>query len=360
MADNPDVVVVGGGVIGLSCAWRLAQGGRRVVVLERATCGAGATLASLGALWPPSPLIDQPPQNFHRKSLAMFEAFVAELAAASGLPVAFRRLGHIDLLITERQVANAARQCAAAPGVWPDSPDGPPMEILSEAQLRWLEPQVTCPCRGALWCRVSAQVRVEQLMAALAAACARAGAQIMEGAAVEKILINAGRACGVMANGKVYAAERILLAAGAWTGGVDRAATGDLGIRPVRGQGVLLRHSPALAGRIIKNGPVYFVPWDQGRVLLGSTTEPEAGWNCFPTAHGMAQLLRLATATIGAVARAKVEMVWAGLRPDAPRHQPIIGAAPGVHGLFVAAGHYKTGIGMAPATAQLVVEQMIE
>jgi glycine oxidase len=178
-------VVIGGGVMGLACAWRLGQVGMRVELFEKKKCGAGATGAALGALWPPSPLARGPLQEMHRKSLWGFEAFVREVEAAGGERIAYRRGGRIELLATEKAEMRAREEAVAACAEWPGfGGDDTVMEVVRGEDVGRAAQGVEGRGMAALVCRATGQVRVEQLVAGLAAACRRAGVVLREGEVV--------------------------------------------------------------------------------------------------------------------------------------------------------------------------------
>lgn len=353
-----DVAIVGGGVIGLACAWRLGQRGAQVVVLEGATCGAGATGASLGALWPASPLVRGPLQETQRKSLWSYPAFGQEIYAATGIDIGYRRKGRIELIGDAKHLAKARQEVQAAAELWPPLPGGPPMEVLTDQQIGDLEPAVAAGAWGGQWCRASAQVEVDKLMAGLRAACVHAGVVVREQASVTSFGCVGERVVAVECGRDILAAGRVLVATGAWTAQLHPALAAVAPIKPVRGQALMLETDRPVIERIVKQGRVYLVPWGN-RILVGSTTEPEAGYDCRTTPQGIDLLLTGARAIVPALRDARILKAWAGLRPDGPKHKPVVGPVPGFANLFVAAGHFKIGVGMAPETSRVVAEMLL-
>ncbi len=356
---NPDVLIVGGGVMGLACAWRLAQRGLRTTILEENRCGHGASRAALGALWP-SPLANAGPlQNLQRASLWNFEPFVRELRSVSGLAVDYRRHGKLEFLNSPRALENARRHVVAAIAGWPALDSGQVMEILNRDQVLAIEPRLNVAPHGAQFCRWSAQVEVEQILAALVAACRLAGVTIREGSHVDQIEIANDRACGARMGLERLAAGKVLLCAGVGTRLPDLSHTAEHPIVPVKGQALLLRAAGGLIGHIVKNGPIFLVPWPDGRILVGSTTEPEAGFDTTNTAAGVQTLLHGAVEICPELKTAALERIWAGLRPSGPGHRPLMGRVGRVENLFICAGHYKIGIGMAPLAAELMADLIL-
>ena len=350
-----DVVVIGGGVIGLTSAWRMAQRGLKVTLVESDRCGAGASSAALGALWPPSATINGPLQALHRQSLWGFEEFANELREASGVTVDFLRQGRVELLSGAKAQAHALQEATAAQANWPPLVSSPVMELLSGDELHRQEPEVIPWPAGALWCKLSAQVGVESLLAALQAACRRSGVQILEGTRVIKLDISESTFRGVHTLSEKISAGKGVLTTGVWTGQFADVAAA-VPIHPVRGQALLLNTGRQMIFRIIKNGKIFLVPWPDGRILVGSTTEPEAGFDNANTADGVNFLLTGVVATCPVLAKARLEKIWSGLRPSGPHGRPIIGELKNLSGLVVAGGHFKIGIGMAPLTGEIIAD----
>ncbi len=175
------IAIIGAGIMGLSCAWRLAKSGATVDLFDARSAGQGATLASLGALWPASPLLQNPAQEFHRQSLWIFEPFIRQLSAAAGMPVPFLRLGHMEILASDRAAARIPEEIAAASARWPHlAPGKPPLHLLSSEQAARAEPSLDSQNRPARFCTITAQVDVAVLVAALKTACQNTGVQIHE------------------------------------------------------------------------------------------------------------------------------------------------------------------------------------
>jgi len=356
-------IVIGAGIMGLSCAWRLAQHGIKVDLLDGRRCGEGATLAALGALWPPSPLVNGPLQQLHRASLWEFEPFLQELQKSSGQPVTFARRGRLELLNSNKAVVRAVEEAAVATGDWPAfGGDKPVMEMLEPARVAAEFPTVAAESRAALLCRATAQVRVAELVSALRAACTAAGVAIREGTAVKALPREGNRITGAETNNGLLRADSVLVTAGTWSGLVAPEVADIAPVRPAKGQGIAVKAPATLhLDTIVKSETIYLIPWD-GEILVGSTTEPEAGFNEAVTEKARTTLATGAAALIPALKDAPVLRQWAGLRPENPakRHPPIMGAHPEVPNLFVCTGHFKTGIGLSPRVSRLMAASIAD
>ena len=356
-----NVIVIGGGVMGLSCAWRLAQAGAAVRLLEARECGQGATRAALGALWPSSPLVNGPLQNLHRASLWEFEPFIAELTQRTAMPVHFRRCGRLEFLNSGKLLVRAVEEASVATGDWP--PYGTPlpvMELLDPAQIAALFPALETAGRAALLCRATAQVNVPELVGALRAACQMAGVSIHENTPVTAIQRQGQRITGVRAGNQAFEAEALLVTAGAWSPGLAPEIAQAAPIRPVKGQGLALAPPPGFQlDTIIKSDSIYLVPWMNNapaEILVGSTTEPDADFDESPTTEARDFLLAGAIALIPALKNARILRQWTGLRPQNPakRHPPIMGPHPAIPNLYICTGHFKTGLGLAPIVSRMM------
>ena len=362
--SQPRVLILGSGVIGLSCAWRLAQAGAQVQLLDTRQPGQGATLAALGALWPASPLARGPLQELHRASLWQFDAFAADLARAAGVPVSCLRLGRLELLNSSKAADRAAAESAAACELWPAfAAPQPTMELLTPAQITATFPQLAPPAYPGLLCRATAQVHVSQLVAALVAACQASGVTLRPNTRATALSLAANRVTGILtADGRI-SADTVLVTTGAWTALLGDPVAAVAPVRPAKGQGLALQmpHAVRLDG-IVKADSTYLIPWtDRGEILVGSTTEPEAGFDETPTPEASAQLLAGALGILPGLRDAVVLRHWAGLRPQNPakRHPPIMGPHPQLPNLFLCTAHFKTGIGLAPLVSQLVTQAIL-
>ncbi len=363
-----DAIFVGGGAIGLSCAWRAAQRGASVAVLERAVPPAGATRVAAGMLAPVGELAFGEPELLEMTlaSAQLYPEFVAELEAASGEPTGYTHQGALHIALDRDEAAELRRVHDLQRSL------GLEAEWLPPRRCRELEPGLTPSFNGGVHAPGEAAVDPRALAAALLAALGTAGAELrtaapaaaaaMNGTKAQKPgevvagLFEGERLVGVRtADGRELRAPTVVLATGAWAG-----STGWLPelarppVRPVKGQTVELRGRDGVAPceRIVASERVYLVPRPDGRLIVGATSE-EQGFDTAVTAGGVHELLREAYRLLPDVAEMELVDSMAGLRPGTPDNLPLIG--PGaIEGLILATGHYRNGILLAPLTAAAI------
>ena len=363
-----EVLVLGGGVMGLSSAWRMAQRGARVRLLEQGRCGQGASQAALGALWPPAMANAGPLQRLHRQSLWGYKAFLDELELASGKHVPYLRLGKLEMFSSAKALPQAREQVVAACATWPvldshesrePTPNSAVMEMLSPAAARDLEPQVESGTLESQICRWSAQVAVDDLLAALRQACMNAGVQILENIQIQRLDSHGDRITGATTGTDRFSADKFLICTGVWTRLLGEPLA-PAPIDPVKGQALMLKTRQPVIRHIIKQDKIFLVPWPDGRILVGSTTEPQAGFDTSNTPQGVDFLRSGATNICPSLATASVEKIWAALRPAGPKRRPVMGRLPSFDNLYVCAGHFKIGIGFTPLAATAMTELILD
>jgi glycine oxidase len=347
-----DVLVVGGGVIGLGVAWRAAQAGMAVTVVDPSP-GRGASWAAAGMLAPVTE-VHYGEQALLRLNLAAADrwpGFAAELEEAAGRQVGYRRCGTLT-------VARDTDDNAALEDLYRfQLRCGLQVERLRSRDCRRLEPGLAPSVRGGVLAPGDHQVDNRALAGALLAACERAGARLLADRATG-LQLDGERVTGVrLAGGGSPAAATVVLAAGCWSRELGGLAAELLPpVRPVKGQLLHLR-GPAddpLCRRNVRGLEVYVVPRADGRVVVGATVE-EQDFDTRVTAGAVHDLLRAALELLPDVAELELVETVAGLRPGSPDNAPLLGPA-GVDGLVVATGHYRNGILLAPVTAEAVAE----
>ncbi|NBE95372.1 glycine oxidase ThiO [Nonomuraea sp. K271] len=357
-------VIVGGGIVGLSIAWRLARSGRPVTVADPAPAS-GASHAAAGMLAPVSEVTytEAPLLRLGLTALRRWPSFAAELAVDAGLAGAdaldFRTDGTLDVAFGADDLA-ALDELAA----FMEKLDLP-VERLTGRECRRLEPMLAPAVRGGLLAPGDAWVDPRRVTAALLAALDRRGVPLVR-ARVSELLRDDGKVTGVrltppdvqapgVADGGVpreVRAERVILAAGAWS-----AALAGVPVRPVKGQILRLRSSQPLLGRCVRGtvhgSSVYLVPRGDGELVVGATQE-ELGFDTRVTAGGLYELLRDARELVPGVTELEVADVVAGLRPGTPDNLPAIGPS-GTPGLTLATGHHRGGVLLAPLTTAILL-----
>ena len=341
-----DVVVIGAGVQGCAVAWRLAQAGQDVLVLERAIPGAEASSAAGGILSPGVEALEPGPfYTLGRASLARYPAFAEELEQVTGIALGYRGGGTLEVALDDdhaRLLAGRATKIEAA---------GLPVTVLDDAQVRNLEPGISPEARGALWFDDEASLDPRQLGRALGIAAQRAGARFLTGQ-VRRIRHAGDRVAGVDHEAGAIDAPVVVLAAGAWSLQVEGHGLPKNAVRPVRGQIAVLDTRPPLLSRVVFSGHGYVVPRPDGRILCGSTME-DVGFEKAVTAAGLHHVLEVGMGIAPALGKAPVVETWSNFRPASPDGEPILGPA-GVPGLFYATGHTRNGILLCPITADAV------
>jgi glycine oxidase len=352
-----DAVVVGGGVIGLSCAWRAAQRGASVAVVERSLPPAGATRVAAGMLAPVGELTFGEPELL-RMTLAAFELypeFAAELEAATGVLTGFSRIGALHVALDRDEAAELRRVHDLQRSLGLDA------EWLPPRRCRALEPGLTPSLGGGVLASSEAAIDPRALTAALLAALAGEGVELLAGVEVEAALHEGGRVAGVRtAAGDELSAAAVVLATGAFAG--ESAWLPEEGrppVRPVKGQALELGPrggEPPPCERILASERVYLVPREDGRLIVGATVE-ERGFDTATTAGGVHELLREAYRLLPDIAEMELLEAAVGLRPGTPDNLPRVGPSP-VAGLLWATGHFRNGILLAPLAAETIADML--
>ncbi len=341
-----EVLVVGGGVIGVAVADAVAARGIPVVLLERAQIGSAASGGAAGLL---APLVEAPgPGAFLDLALAgraLFREEASALARETGIDIGYRESGTLRVA-SDRHDAATLRQRVA----W-ERERGLDVRWLEPHELGSLEPALGDGLAGALFSADDHQVTSAALVHALARRAAQRGAVLVEGLGARALLRVAGRVIGVRTTtGEEYRAEHVVVAAGAWSGEFLRDG---LPVRPVKGQLAFLRpRSPLLAHPVFARD-LYLAPKADGRLVVGATEE-EVGFDWAPREDATRELLARAHALVPALRDVCAEGAWAGLRPGTIDRLPILGARADTPGLVLATGHFRNGILLSLITGRIV------
>ncbi len=363
-----DCLIIGAGVIGLMSARELAGAGVRVTVIERGETGRESSWAGGGILSPLHPwraplAITQLVQWGQR----YYPALAKELLDETGIDIEWTQSGLLHLDAGEY---DQARRWAEQSQV--------KLELLTGAALKECEPSLAAGIPSGLWLPDIAQVRNPRLLRALKQSLVQRGVRIEEGCEVTGLCVvrddaqgrasvagkseatgsrtpGATKVTGVETARGVIPADKVIVAAGAWSGKLLRQLGVQLDIAPVRGQMILFRARPGLLKHIVVRAEHYLIPRRDGRVLVGSTVE-QVGFDRATTAEALAQLKQAALEMVSELGNYEVERHWAGLRPGSAHGIPTIAAHPEIRGLYVNSGHFRNGIALAPASARLVAD----
>jgi glycine oxidase len=345
-----DVIIIGGGIIGLSLAIALRKQGLRVLVVERGESGQEASHAAAGMLVGSGTEIPRALRILAEESARLYPEFVQELEDESGVRVDLRDQGTI-LLSSDENFPGSAQP-------------------LTSEQLGSLDPWVVSPGRRGSGLgepgridqseKISAAYLSERsvdpraLVAAAIKAARHRGVDISSGSEVKNLLLAANRVAGIQTEKTSYAAPIIVNCAGAWAGCIGPHR---FPVRPVKGQMLAVVGGPSLK-HVVRAEKVYLVPRTDGRLLIGSTLE-EGGYNKQIEVNAIQQLLHAALEVVPRLAESKVHEAWAGLRPGTPDDLPILGESE-TKGYFVATGHFRDGILLAPITAQVMTDLIVD
>ena len=345
-----DVVIVGGGVIGLSLAYELAGQGASVRLLEQGDLGREASWAGAGMLPPGNlELATTPEARLRALSHALWPEISKQLLDETSVDNGFTRCGGVEVRIGGK--TDALRDEVA---VW--CQEGVEAEELEVAAALELEPALTADISTAYFLPELGQVRNPWHLKALISACTYRGVELHPGTLVIGFEREGERVTAVRTAGRAYAADQVCIAGGAWSRSLLASVDVPAAIEPVRGQIVMLS-MPRPFERVIQVGPRYLVPRADGRILIGATEE-RVGFLKENTAEAVAGLLTFATRIVPSLASAKLERTWSGLRPGSADGLPYLGRVPEFDNLFVAAGHFRSGLQMSPGTA-LVMRQLM-
>jgi glycine oxidase len=346
-----DVLIVGGGVIGCSIAWRLAQSGMKVTVIERGRVGCEASRAAAGMLSPQGHADGGGPFfDLCLRSRAIYREFAHELTEASGIDIEYKDEGTL-FVVAEGEDQDETTRWAS----W-QLEAGLALEHVSADDLRKIEPAVSESATRAIFLPEEHQVDNRRLMEALEVAVKRAGVQVIEGTNVVALTTERGGITGVALGRERVEAGTVIVAAGTWSSRLLEPLRLNIKLIPARGQMIAVKGATCPITRVLHSSKVYLVPRRDGRILIGATVE-YVGFQKAVTVGAVNHLLSAAVELVPSLKQLDIVETWSGLRPDTPDHLPIIGPS-GVDNLLLASGHFRNGILLAPITAQLVSESI--
>jgi glycine oxidase len=355
---TPDVLIVGGGIIGSAVAYSLSLGGARVLLLEREHLAAGASGVAAGMLAPQVEApFDDPFFELTLKGRAEHAPLAANLLEDVGLDVEYRATGIVRVARDEAERTELRRRQS-----W-QSARGLRATWLEPGELGEIEPLlggvVGRMLAGGVWLPDEGQVRGSRLVQALAAASVKRGARIHEGSWATALVVAGDRITGVRTPTGTLSAPTVVLAAGVWSPDLTRELGLRLPVVPVKGQIITLRALNRPLQHVIWSGECYLVPKVGGEVILGATVE-EGNYDRRPTLAGIGALSEAALEFLPWAGGLVVEGIWAGLRPAAPDRFPIVGRAPGFSNLILATAHFRNGILLGPLTGRWISQLILE
>jgi glycine oxidase len=354
---RPDVLIIGGGIIGSSIALRLARAGLRVTVVDRGDPTSEATRASAGMLAPQGEMVE-PDDFFHfsRASRDLYPAFLDELESLTGERVDYHRDGTLLVAADEKEMEELERVHRAQTQL------GLPIERLAGGELRRRVAGLSPNLAGGLFVPGDHWLDSQTLARAVVQAAEKAGATFLRGLSVTGFNASASRLESVLASqapsgaAAALAAGSFVLAAGCWSGRLAGRLGLRLPVEPCRGQMLELEVADDWP-LVVRSGMHYLVPRPGRRVLVGTTSE-YTGFESSVTAEGLRSILQGVLRFAPAVKDFRFRTAWAGLRPDTPDHLPALGPA-AWENLIFATGHFRNGILLAPATAQWIGEWVL-
>jgi glycine oxidase len=354
VSASRDIVVVGAGIVGCAVAYELARRGASVELVDMRATGMGATQASAGILGPYLEGGEGPLLDLLVRSLELFDELIADVSRDSGQQIPYRRTGTLDIATDDHRLDQLQAMAAML------GRRGVAADLLDARGARAAEPHLADGVLGGLLIPVQGVVLASALTAALAAAARRHGAQIVERGSVRRIRPD-GEGVAVETERGSLSGDRVVIAAGSWSGSIEiEGVDARVPVRPVRGQLLQLRWvGPPLRRVVICSDRCYLVPWDDGTVLVGATVE-DAGFDERATAAAVHDLLGAACDIVPHGWTSAFVATRVGLRPASGDDLPIIGPSRRLPSLMYATGHYRNGVLLAPLTARLIADAMLD
>ena len=371
-----NVIIIGGGVIGLGIGWQLAKAGASVTIYERDKAGRAASWAAAGMLAPLAEAHSEEPEllKLGCQSLARYPQWVRELEADAQMPIGYRVEGTL-IVGLEADDTDQLRHLYTA-----QQHLGLDVNWLTGRDARDIEPALSPRVTAAIHCARDHQVDNRLMVNALQRAYQACGGVLHENSIVERIAIKNGVATGVQTEGGFHKADVVVLAAGCWAAEIEGLPDAIRPpVRPVKGQMLALQMETGIAIKTVIRTirarypmSVYLVPRSDGRLIVGATSE-EMGFDTRLTAGGVFELLRGAWEAVPGVYELPILETWAGLRPGSRDNAPILGKVPkltsfaraapcprpSVENLILATGHYRNGILLTPITAYEIAKLIL-
>ncbi len=351
---NPKIIVIGGGLVGLSVAWHLKKRGARPIVLDRQAPAQEASAAGAGMLPLHSVAFDTPElYELSRLSYRLYPSWVKELKRASGLDPEWETSGSMGLLFSENEEKNARMLSKRLVKL------GMEVVWLGGKEARRKEPALPKDVRRAMFLPDTTQIRPSAMCRTTVEAVRRARVPIHTNEPVERLVVRAGRVEGVKTAMRTIKAEAVVLATGAWAPELLSPLGIRLPVYPLRGQVLLLQGPLSGIKHILFASGYYMVPRRGGELYVGSTLE-KAGFERAVTPEGIATLATAARRMAPVLSPLRVSGYFSGFRPGSVDGHPFLGTVPGTEGLYIAAGHHTHGHLLAAASGYLMAQLILD
>ena len=344
-----EVIIVGGGIIGMLTARELHKAGMDVLVIERGPLGGESSWAGGGIISPLYPWrYSRSVNRLAEISKQIYPILAPQLQEESRIDCELVTSG---LLFTGLEDQQQAQQWAQEWSV--------ELEVVSSAQqIHQIEPQIKASIDSGLWLPDIMQIRNPKLVKAMKGSFDALGIKYLEHTPVAELTIDAGAIKGVRTSSESFGAGKVIIASGAWSAGFIRREQ-NIAVEPVKGQMIMFSGQPGMIRRMVLSSGHYIIPRKDGRVLAGSTLE-RTGFDKAITAEATVELRRAAVDIIPALGDMEIERQWAGLRPGTEQGIPYICTHPEIDGLYINAGHYRNGVVLGAASARLMAEMVLE
>ncbi len=353
--QTSDILIIGGGVIGLSIARELRRkGAGRITVVDQSVCGRAASWAAAGMLGPNIEAQGGPFFDLCCESRDIYPQLAEELFAETGIDIELDRTGTLFVAFGDGDAGRLLEKCRQ------QSAAGIATEIIAAADLARLEPSLSTDIKIAAFYPDDWQVENRKLVAALRSYAENNDVELIENTRVDKLIVDGARVTGAETeNGRVSAGQTVL-ATGAWTSLIKLGdAEMPFQLEPVRGQIIAFRPPRPMLRHVVESKYGYLVPRRDGRLLAGSTSE-DAGFDHSTTDEAVGDLRSMAERLLPDLTRMEIADKWAGLRPFAADGLPVLGRVAGIDGLSIATAHYRNGILLAPVTARICADVLID
>ncbi|MDL4839620.1 glycine oxidase ThiO [Aquibacillus rhizosphaerae] len=350
MKNTYDSIIIGGGVNGCSIAYQLAKRGHSVLIVEKDRLAEQSSGAAAGMLAAQAELDqDGPLFQLARKSRSMFHNLSEQLKNLSGVDIELINEGMLKVALTEEEECHYKKIIEFQQSI------GEKVEWLSPTEVCKKETNISTEIRGAMYIPNDGQVSAKQLTLGFAKSAVSLGVDILEYTEVEDILQEGGKVTGIATPISNYYAENVIVTAGAWSKRILARTNLSIQAYPVKGECFsVLHHKPLLKSTLFSEG-CYLVPKKGGRIIIGATSNPHT-FDKKVTVGGINQLMSRAISLLPAIAKTEFETSWAGIRPQTKDGLPFLGKHPSLNGVFIATGHYRNGILLAPITGELIAD----